>query len=226
MGKAPTARFRELLGGDTDDFALDEACLLIAAHAHPGLEVDRYLERLDVLAGQFLPPTFDGLLRHLFGPGGFSGNRSSYYEPENSMLDCVLDRRTGIPITLSIVAMEVGRRAGVPMWGVSMPGHFIVRDKVDPSVFADPFNGGRQMNAAGCRQLYASLTGSSDWSDDYLEPASKRAIVVRVLNNLKGIATQRNDPGMQLWVMALRQGIPGVAEHEREEYVRLRARFN
>ncbi len=226
MATSPSSRFRDLLGPGTDDFPLDEACLLIAAHARPGLDVDRYLERLDDLAGQVLPPTFDGLLRHLFGPRGFTGNRSSYYEPENSMLDCVLDRRTGIPITLSVVAMEVGRRAGVPMWGVSMPGHFIVRDKVDPSVFADPFNGGRVMNARECRHLHASLTGGGGWSDDFLSPSTKQGIVVRVLNNLKGIAAQRNDPGMLLWVLSLRQAIPGVAEQEYEEYLRVRARFN
>ena len=226
VAPSPSTRFRELLGGGTDDFALDEACLLIAAHANPGLDVDGYLERLDDLAGQFLPPTFDGLLRHLFGPGRFTGNRTGYYEPENSMLDCVIDRRTGIPITLSVLAMEVGRRAGVPMWGVSMPGHFIVRDKVDPSVFADPFNGGRLMTAPQCRDLHASLTGGAEWSDDFLAPSTKQGIVVRVLNNLKGIAAQRNDPAMLLWVLSLRQAIPGVAEHEREEYLRVRARFN
>jgi hypothetical protein len=226
VGSTPTSRFHELVEGDADAFRLDEACLLIAAHARPGLDVGHYLERLDELAGQFLPPTFDGLLAHLFGPGGFTGNRERYYEPENSMLDRVLERRTGIPITLSVLAMEVGRRSGVPMWGISMPGHFLVRDKVDPAVFADPFHGGRLMTALDCRRLYRSLTGNQDWDDSYLRPVPRRAIVTRVLSNLKTVAAQRNDPGMLLWVMRLRQAIPEVAAEEQAEYARLAARFN
>lgn len=221
-----TARFRELLSGGPDAFPLDEACLLIAAHARPGLDIAHYLARLDELAGEFLPPTFDGLLRHLFGRGGFVGNQDAYYDPRNSFLDQVLDRRTGIPITLAIVAMEVGRRAGVPMSGVSMPGHFLIRDKVDPQVFADPFNGGRQLSTVQCRQIHRAQSNGAAWDDAYLQPVSKQVIVARVLTNLKGIAQARQDIGTLHWVMRLRQYIPGIAEMERDEFQRLAALLN
>jgi len=226
VAASTTARFRELLSGGPDDFPLDEACLLVGAHARPGLDVDHYLARLDALAGDFLPPTLDGLLSHLFGPGRFAGNSADYYDPRNSFLDQVLDRRLGIPITLAVLAMEVGRRAGVPVWGVSMPGHFLLRDKVDTAVFADPFNGGRQLSAVQCRQLHRSQQPGSAWDDAYLAPVSKRTIVARVLTNLKAIASERGDLAMLWWVMGLRQAIPGVAEHEHAEYQRLAARLN
>jgi regulator of sirC expression with transglutaminase-like and TPR domain len=222
----PTARFRELLAGGPDSFPLDEACLLIGAHARPGLDVERYLAHLDELAGGFLPPTLDGLLAHLFGPGGFAGNSEAYYDPRNSYLDQVLDRRLGIPITLSIVAIEVGRRSGVPVCGVSMPGHFLLQDKVDRSVFVDAFNGGRVLSAAQCRQLHQAQSNGAAWDDAYLEPASRRTIVARVLTNLRAIAHERGDLAMLRWVMELRQAVPGVAERERDEYVRLLATFN
>jgi regulator of sirC expression with transglutaminase-like and TPR domain len=222
----PTERFRELMARGENDVPLDEACLLIAAHARPGLDVEVYLNRLDQLAGGFLPPTLDGLLRHLFGPGRFAGNTETYYDPRNSYLDHVVDRRLGIPITLAIVAIEVGRRAGVPMSGVSMPGHFLLRDKVDPDVFADPFDGGRLLTAAQCRQLHRRLTNGAAWADEYLDPVSKRTIVARVLANLKGIAQQRGDVGMLHWVMRLRQCVPGVAELEADEFRKLLATTN
>ena len=222
----PTERFRALISAGPNAFPLDEACLLVAAHARPGLDVDAYLARLDDLAGEILPPTLDGLVRCLFGPGGFSGNSGRYYEPENSFLDQVLERRVGIPITLAVLAMEVGRRAGVPLWGVSMPGHFLLRDKVDPMVFVDPFNGGKILLAGDCRRLHHAMSGGAPWDDSFLNPASKLAIVARVLSNLKTLAEQRNDLGMLYWVMTLRQAIPDLGELERNEFLRLAARLN
>jgi regulator of sirC expression with transglutaminase-like and TPR domain len=132
----------------------------------------------------------------------------------------------GLPITLSVLAIEVGRRSGVPLSGVAMPGHFLVRDKVDPDVFADPFHGGRLLTAAQCRQMHRALTGGATWDDAYLEPASKRTIVIRVLSNLKVIAELRSDWTMLSWVMSLRQAIPGVAEAEAGQFRELMARFN
>ena len=127
MSANATARFRELLSGGPDSFPLDEACLLISAHARPGLNTAHYLARLDALAGEILPPTFDGLLRELFGRCGFHGNQDAYYDPRNSFLDQVIERRVGIPITLSLVYIEVGQRCGLPLVGVGFPGHFLVK---------------------------------------------------------------------------------------------------
>jgi regulator of sirC expression with transglutaminase-like and TPR domain len=219
-------RFAELLAAGPDDFPLDEACLLVPAALGRPVDIDGSLDRLDRLAGEVLPPTLDGLLDGLFVSGRFRGNVSDYYNPANSYLDDVLDRGVGLPITLSVLAMEVGRRAGVPVWGVSMPGHFLVRDKVDPSVFADPFNGGLRLSAQQCRQMHQALTGGAAWDDDYLRPAARRTIVIRILTNLKGIAEQSGDLHRLLGVMKLRQVIPDLAEMERDEFRRLSARLN
>ncbi|CAB4772507.1 unannotated protein [freshwater metagenome] len=138
----------------------------------------------------------------------------------------MIERRVGIPITLAVVAMEVGRRAGVPLWGVSMPGHFLLRDKVDPDVFLDPFNGGRILRAGDCRRLHFALSGGSPWEDAFLNPASKLTVVARMLSNLKAVATSRDDLGMLRWVLLLRQTIPGLAQQERDEFQAVTARFN
>ena len=214
------------MGNGPNGFALDEACLLISAHARPGLDIGSYLNRLDEIAGTVLPPTLDGLLGVLFRDEHFRGNEADYYDPANSFLDQVIDRRVGIPITLSVLAMEVGRRCGVPLWGVGMPGHFLLRDKVDPMVFVDAFNGGKILLAGDCRRMHHAMSQGSPWDDSFLNPTSKVGIVARVLTNLKVVAQQRRDEAMLLWVMRLRQAIPGLADDERVEFERLNARFN
>ena len=112
------------------------------------------------------------------------------------------------------------------MWGVSMPGHFLVRDKVDPSVFADPFHGGRELTAVDCMRLHRAVTNESTWSDDYLRPVSRRTIVVRILTNLKGLAERNGDLPMLLAIMKMRQAIQELVELEGDEYKRLLARLN
>jgi len=196
------------------------------ARPQPARRSTRYLARLDEVAGEFLPPTLDGLLTHLFGPGRFAGHTEEYYDPQNSLLDRVIDRRLGIPITLAVLAIEVGRRSGVPVSGVSMPGHFLLRDTADASVFADPFDGGRRLTAEQCRRIHRVQSNGAAWTDSYLEPVSKRAIVARVLSNLKATAQQQGDLSTLHWVMLLRQSIPGLAEHERSEFQRLVASLN
>ena len=139
-----------------DEIPLDEAALLIAAQARPDLDVGEELGRLDDLAGGCPEATFDGLARHLFTDLGFRGNTEHYQDPDNSYLDQVLRRRVGIPITLSVLTMEVGRRLGVAIDGVGMPGHFLDpppgRDvPIGGATFLDPFGGGRRLDAGGCQ---------------------------------------------------------------------------
>jgi glycosyltransferase involved in cell wall biosynthesis len=135
MGQLPTAyeRFVAALDRPAESVPLDEAALCIAAHADPAVDIDGYPTRLDEIAGEIRTPTLDGLVRHLYSSGRFTGNTVDYYDPRNSFLNDVIDRRLGIPITLAVVGLEVGRRIGVPLSGVGMPGHFLLRDKVDPS---------------------------------------------------------------------------------------------
>lgn len=208
-----TDRFAALIHGPEAGLPLDEAALLIAAHAHPGLDVASQLARLDDLAAGVRDPTLTGLRRHLFGDLGFSGDEIDYYDPRNSYLDTVLDRRVGIPITLSVVLMEVGRRLGVPLDGVSMPGHFLVRDKVDPSVFVDPFARGRELDVRGAQLRFHSIQGPGAVFDPaFLEPVGRRSIVVRMLANLETAATMRSDRSTLAWVLRLRSVLPEAAE--------------
>ncbi len=154
-----TDRFREVVSGAEAAVPLDEAALLIAAHAHPGLDVHAELAKLDALAESCFAPTLDALTRHLFVDLGFRGNRRQYYDPRNSFLDDVVARRIGIPISLSVLAIVVGRRLGVPLAGVGLPGHFLVRDRVDAEVFVDPFDGGAVLDRAGCERAFRRVQG-------------------------------------------------------------------
>ena len=207
------ARFAELVSLDEDEIPLDEASMLIAAQARPGLDVGAECDRLDDLAAGCPEATLDGLARYLFDDLGFRGNAENYRDPDNSYLDQVLHRRLGIPITLSVVTMEVGRRLGVPIEGVGMPGHFIVRHRADPITYLDPFGGGRRLDEAGCRQVFASL-GGTGWDDAYLAPVGPRAILSRMLLNLQGLFLPSNLRAAS-WVLRLRLCIPGLAVSER-----------
>lgn len=208
-----TARFAEVVAGREAALPLDELAFLIAAHAHPALDLDAELARLDELAARVNDPTLDGLRRLLFRDLGFAGNEDDYYDPRNSYLDDVLDRRIGIPISLAVLMLEVGRRVGVPLSGVSMPGHFLVRDKVDPEVFVDPFARGLVLDRRGCQLRFHGVHGvDASFDPAFLEPVGKRAIVDRMLANLDGVAVRSGDLGMLSWVLRLRASIPGTDE--------------
>jgi regulator of sirC expression with transglutaminase-like and TPR domain len=212
----PTERFAALVNGPDASLPLDEAGLLIAAHAKPDLDVAAALTRFDELASEVRDPTLDGLRRLLFRDLGFAGNEDDYYDPRNSYLDDVLERRTGIPITLAVVMMEVGRRVGVPLSGVSMPGHFLVRDKVDPEVFIDPFARGVVLDRRGAQLRFHGVHGATATFDPaFLEPVARRAIVDRMLANLEGIAGTRGEQAMLAWVLRLRASMPGASEDVR-----------
>ena len=212
----PTDRFTELVGLG-DRMALDEACLLVAAHAHPGLDVEGELERLDALAAGFEGDDLHGLAHHLCTGLGFAGDRATYHDPRNSLLPDVLDRRLGIPISLAILAMEVGRRQGVPIQGIGMPGHFLVRDARDDDHYIDLFDGGRSLGRKGCHEVFSGLHPRVAWSDAFLEPVGPVAVVTRVLNNLANAYRRSGEKADLAWTLALRLALPGVSTRERRE---------
>lgn len=223
----PAGRFAELLRQPEELVPLDEAALLVAACANPGLDVDGYLRRLDRLAEEVPAPTLDGLRALLFRDLRFRGDRREYYDPRNSMLDQVIDRRRGLPITLSVVTMEIGRRVGVPLSGVSMPGHFILRDKVDPGVFVDPFHGGALLDREACERLFLAVQPPGSVFDEaFLEPVGRFAILTRILANLEGIAVAADDRDLRRWVLQLRVAIPGAGDEERRRLALLFAELN
>jgi regulator of sirC expression with transglutaminase-like and TPR domain len=217
----PTERFVAAVQGPETALALDEAALLVAAHAAPGLDVDEQRRRLDGVADGVDDPSGAAVAALLFDRLGFRGNGQDYTDPRNSYLDQVLDRRLGIPISLAVLMMEVGRRAGVSFEGIGMPGHFLVRGD---GVLRDPFRGGRALELAECEALFRSVQGPSAWfSPALLTPVGPRAILARMLANLRHSYTERRDPAALAWVLRLRVAIPGVPPSELVDLARILA---
>lgn len=195
-------RFAQLASQPEDSVNLAEAALLIAAETDPGVDVDRYLGRLDglaqearetVLAGAGPAERIARLNHFLFVEKGFLGNRESYYDPRNSFLNYVLDHRTGIPITLSIVYMEVAQRLGLRVRGVGFPGHFLTKYDGDPEIIIDAYCG-QILTEDECQdRLRAVLGRGATFNRSYLKPATRKEILGRMLANLKQIYVQGND---------------------------------
>jgi regulator of sirC expression with transglutaminase-like and TPR domain len=216
----PTGRFAELVRAPEPVLRehLDEAALLIAAHANLGLDIEHYRRRLDDLAARCGDAVLAEVSHQLFGVEGLRGNDEDYYDPRNSYLDEVLDRRVGIPITLSVVFLEVARRLEIPVAGVSMPGHFLVRLLGEPPVLLDPFAGGRLLSEAECEERFRAVQGpAAPFDASYLAPVATLDIVGRMLNNLRSVHLQRQDSVALDWVLELRGLLPGATLEERQE---------
>lgn len=215
-----TARFFDLVRRPEPDLAgrLDEAALLVAAHVRPTLDVASYLDRLDDLAATCPGASLDSLVHHLFVAGGFTGNSANFGDPDNSCLDQVIDRRLGIPITLAVVMMTVGRRLGVELSGIGMPGHFLVRSEADPTVLLDPFAGGVRLSRADCVARFRATQGDVAFESWMLDPVGPRAIVTRLLTNLGEIYRSSSHSASLEWVLRLRAGIPGASVRMRAEH--------
>jgi regulator of sirC expression with transglutaminase-like and TPR domain len=211
-----TERFTELVRRPPQEVPLDEAALLIAAHAHPDLDVAGPLAELDRLADSVRGDTVSDLAAALFGEGGFTGNTVDYADPRNSYLDDVLARRLGIPISLSVLMIEVGRRRRVRIYGVGMPGHFLVQSADEPDVWFDPFHGGRRLDEAGCRALYGELQADPPFTIALLRAVDTRIILNRMLANLQQ-TFMRRDPASLAWAVRLRLRIPELLPGERRQ---------
>jgi regulator of sirC expression with transglutaminase-like and TPR domain len=178
-----------------------DAALLLAEIEHPDLDVPRYLKILDDLGADIRRAARDGAndeekleraVRWLYDEAGFHGNEEDYYDPRNSFLSEVLDRRTGIPISLAVVVIEACQRAEIPAYGVSFPSHFLVRSGPGRLII-DPF-AGRILSPDELRALYTRVTGDNrEPPERVLLPASKTQILLRMLGNLRGIYTSRAD---------------------------------
>ena len=189
------------------DIDLGGAALAIARIEHPDLVPARSLTRLDELAARSAAAAIADrrralarLSEFLFSETGFRGNADDYYDPRNSCLNDVLDRQLGIPITLSVLVMEVGRRVGLEILGIGLPGHFCVGSRVDDELMLfDPFGGGRRLDRAEAEALASRAVGRQvELTDAHFAPATKAQIVVRMLRNLQGIYARRED-----WAKAL-----------------------
>jgi regulator of sirC expression with transglutaminase-like and TPR domain len=218
------ARFSDVVA--RDDFALDHAALLIGAWDYPERDLEQYRGLLDDIAQRCAPdvaraPNGVGRARaisdHLFDRLGFSGNTGDYYDPKNSFLCEVIDRRTGIPISLSVVYLEVARRVGVLAQGVNFPGHFLVRVAIEDAwLFLDPYSRGRQLTPADLEELLRkTTTPNAVLEPSVIAAASKRQIVARMLVNLAGIYGRNGDLPRSLDVLerlaVLEPGNPRIA---------------
>lgn len=216
-------RLREIVSGPDEAINLAEAALLIAGHEYPDLPVASYLARMEEL-GRRLRMRIDSeataleriaeLNQYLFGDLKFSPNAENYYDPRNSFLNEVLERRTGIPITLSVLYMELGRMIGLPLHGVSFPGHFLVKCTVpEGAVVLDPYGGGVSLGLQELQRRLREVRGgevSRAIIAELLVSASNKEIIVRLLRNLKAIYLRERKLAKALpimdWIVAIAPG--------------------
>lgn len=204
--------FREAIDCPEDQIDLGRAALAIARQEYPDLKIDDYLSQLDGL-GQVVELRIGdernpyriiaALNTVLFKELGFQGNRSEYYDPKNSFLNDVITRKKGIPISLSVVYMEVARRVGLSLEGIGFPGHFLVKyDDGDVEILIDVFNGGEIRAREDLdRMLQQLYRGQVSYQPGFVAALGKRDILRRMLNNLKWIYLERGEPLKTLSVL-------------------------
>lgn len=215
-GVSPEARaaqeWRRIARMRDEDVSLAEGALWIAAEEYPGLAVGEYLARLHDMAARLrgrlradvaTAEKLMALNHYLFDELGFSGNGDDYYDPRNSFLNEVLERRLGIPITLGVIYIEIGRRIGIGLHGVSFPGHFLVKCALrDGVVVLDPYSNGVSLGVDELQQRLRAAGGAADIDDallgHLLGAASNKEVLARMLRNLKGIYLRQDD-----WLRAL-----------------------
>ena len=204
MTEKPRPEFRRLLfemvGQADEDIDLARAALFVAGEEYPDLDVDHYVGTLDSLAEgarrytrQELEPRgiIERLGEFLFVKEGFRGNEDDYYDPRNSYFNDVLDRRMGIPITLSLLYIEVARRLGMIFEGIGLPGHFVIRTgPPEQELYVDAFNGGELLSRSDCESIVENLIHRRtddrfEFREEYLLPYTKKQFLIRLLTNLK-----------------------------------------
>jgi regulator of sirC expression with transglutaminase-like and TPR domain len=219
-----TRRFIDLVNGASVDRHLDLACALMAAAVDHSADVGSIIVGLDTVADG-CPATFDGIVDTLFSSGMFTGDGDDYHDPRNSLLHEVLKRRVGMPITLSVVAIEVGKRLGVPIRGVGLPGHFVIRDQ-QSGRFADPFGAGVRYDESGMIASWKQRMGDdAAFRPSMLRRTGAHDIVLRILNNLKQSLVTRDEPVLLARLAPLRAAFPELSD-ERDEHRQWLRHFN
>jgi regulator of sirC expression with transglutaminase-like and TPR domain len=202
--RSARSRFADVVQKPEPDIDLACAALLIAAEEYPQVTPEPYLRRLDELAERARDRLWDATApimmlqevnRVMFEEEAFQGNRTEYYDPRNSFLNDVIDRRMGIPITLSIIYLELGWRLDLPLHGVNFPGHFLVRYEGEAvQLLVDPFQNGMIRFEDEAQALLDHVYGGSvRMQPEFLRIADRRDILIRLLTNLKGNYLNRRD---------------------------------
>jgi len=198
------ADFERLVKRPETTFDLARAALLVAAESDPRMDVDGCLHTLDTWAETLrarLDPEWNNLQKlarlrsFLFDDLRFRGDHEDYYSPTNSLLNQVMTRRLGVPLTLSIIFMELGWRVGIPFEGVGFPGHFLVRLTGEPrDLLLDPFRDGMSVNLDDCLRMLQEISGGKlQMRGEYLNSVSKHDMITRLLKNLKGAYLRQDD---------------------------------
>ncbi len=187
-----------------DHIDLGYSALLMSQYLTQPFNIALYLSMLDEIADSVRPAVeaagseakkIDVLNKHLFENLGFSGNTRRYYQPENSYLNEVLERKTGIPISLSVVYLEIGCRLDIPLWGIGIPQHFIVGcGSQEMPTYIDVFDQGQILSEIDCMAISGhSFSDQATFKENYLKPATKKSILFRMLQNLKYIYLDQKD---------------------------------
>ena len=220
VSRASCARRRPTFGSTK----LHSASQPARPDAQPRLDVDEWCWTHRRPAAASSEPTFEGVRTLLFVTEGFRGNADDYGDPRNSFLDAVIERRCGIPITLSVLLIEVARRHGVEVLGIGMPGHFLVREAAVGDRWYDPFHGGAPLELLDCARMFAALHGAiRPLQAADLAPTPPRAILARMLANLEQ-GRFGTDPGNLATLCALHLAIPGVPVEQQVQLLRALAR--
>lgn len=209
-GEPGKDEFSSLIENGVGADQLAHAVLLLARDHYPRLNVSEYLEKIAEIASAVEPDmstagsaidmviSINAIFFHEYG---FRGNVTGYYDPRNSLLNEVINRRIGIPITLSIVYMEVARQKGLELHGVGMPGHFLVKHSdLTGEFFIDPFNSGRIMDYSSCSEFLSEISaGKIELTLQHVRAATTNEIIIRVLANLFGIYAKGSDYARAVW---------------------------
>jgi regulator of sirC expression with transglutaminase-like and TPR domain len=190
------------VGALPDDYIdLEANALLISRYAYPSLNADAYTQKLEDMATEVRErmgrrvsgeEAVKTLNRYLFSEQGFRGNTKNYYEADNSYLNRVIDRRMGIPISLSTVYLLIGRRLGLPLHGIGMPGHFLVKFESERyKIFIDCFNAGALLSDKDCARFL--VQAGYGFEEKYLQRSSNRTLLIRMLKNLVAIYSKFDD---------------------------------
>ncbi|PZC42916.1 MAG: Regulator of sirC expression, contains transglutaminase-like and TPR domains [Chloroflexi bacterium] len=224
-----TSDFDRLSHLADDQIDLAVASILISQSNYSELEGESELEALDsmasVLADRIQESKDDSPLHTMNSLSGwlyeelqYKGNHENYYDPRNSYINDVIDRRIGIPITLALIYVEVGRRAGIPLVGIGMPGHFLVGHLGITNHFIDPFHNGAIISKDEAIDLFKRITANKiKWSERFLEPVTNREFIIRMLRNLKAAHLKINDLSQTVKVLDMLVAInPSVIEERRD----------
>lgn len=223
------AELERMMGLPEPSIELARAAFTIAAEADPAMDVDREMRTLGQWAAEFqnrLDPGWNNLQKlarlraFVYEELKFRGDERDYYSPSNSLLHEVMKRRLGIPLTLSIIFLELGWRAGMPLEGVGFPGHFLVRLSGEPGdLLLDPYADGRSVHEDECRRMLLEVSGGKlEYDRELTKSVSKRAMIVRLLHNLKSAYLRANDDSNALAAVERLLLIhPGDADETRDE---------